>query len=167
MAEAYVPDPNSPEAIGAWQRSVEQRIAQLKLGVPATTTLGYANITAGQAGIAAGTTDLTGLTKTIVAGNQRLIKLTTFVVVQKHVTKSALQLFITDSANNIINQDTVSVDGTTDDYNTLIVIAIDKPVQGSKTYKVRLFVNNGTCDVVAGTNNQCYLLVEDIGLAPA
>lgn len=128
---------------------------------------GYASKTTGQVGLGAGTTDITGLTSTVAIGTRRLIKITCFVAVQKHITKSALQLYIRDSSNNVIGNMPLSVDGTGDDYATMVIVAVDKPVPGTKTYKASLFVNNGTCDIVADSQTQCYLLVEDVGLAPA
>lgn len=166
MSEAFVPDPNSPQAQAAWMASVDRRIAIMKQG-SAIMVPGYAVKTSGQAGLAAGTTDITSLTVTVVIGTKRLIKITCFVAVQKHVTKSALQLYIRDSSNNVIGVMPLSVDGTTDDYATMVIVAVDKPIAGSKTYKASMFVNNGTCDIIADSQTQCYLLAEDVGLAPA
>lgn len=167
MAEAYVPDPNSPEAIGAWQRSVEQRISQLKLGQAATVVLGYAQQASAQNGIGVGPTDLTGLAKTVAVGTQRLIRLTGFVSVQKHTTKAAVVLYFKEGGSTF-ESIPLSVDGTTDDYCTLAgSYVVSAPSVGSHTYKLALGMGSGTADATPTGYGPSYLLVEDIGLAPA
>lgn len=170
--QGYVPDPNSPEAWAARLQAIEQQIAQLKQS-PVATVLGYAAQATPQTGItSAAITDITGLAVKALVGTRRLVKITGLVVAQKHVTKATGQLRAYDTAignNPGINKTTFSMDGTTDDYATLLVIAIDSaPAAGTHTYQLAIDCSSGTIDAnQGGTGHPSYILVEDVGLAPA
>lgn len=170
MPAGHLIPPGSPQDWAVQQAQMRNASDELKLrqGI-APMQPGYAAVSVSQAGISGTFVDLTNLTKTVIVGTQRLIKVTGFVICQKHTTKASLSLWATDSVSGVINKYSQSVDGTTDDFATLVVIGIQSaPAAGTRTYKLQIDVPSGTADAnVGGAGKPSYILVEDIGQAPA
>ncbi len=177
MPPGYLPDPNSPEAQAAWMASVEQRLAQMKQGQPNTTALGYIIKSTNQLGIGMGVTvAVSGLTLSAAVGTRRLIKISGFLVYQWNNPSGAAT---SDTLNGEILKDGVllnenAVESTigagSSFLNSTLLLAIDvAPTVGTHTYSVSVATGGAggnSLDILAASAN-AFLLVEDIGAAPA
>lgn len=169
MPEAYVPDPNSPEAQSAWMRSVEDRLLQLKLRTTmGNQVLGYAQTSTPQTGLSGGTiTNVTSLLVAVVVGSQRLIRITGFVVV---IAQTALQLVTLYASEGASQMQTAAVELPAGYYGTLeVLFVVNKPTVGTHTYKLQAAGSGGggTTDLTPTGVGPSFILVEDIGQAPA
>lgn len=168
MPAGHVPDPHSPQSEKAWRDSVDRRLDSAKQRQQTNTTLGYASVTAQQLGMGPAFAYLTGLDKKVVAGTRRLLRVTGLVEIQKHTTKAAVNLFITNETSLYsVQKIGRSVDGTTNDFDTFLVIGIDTPAAGSVRYRLGMDMGSGTLDANVSGGFPSYLLIEDIGQAPA
>lgn len=128
-------------------------------------TLGYAQVTAGQASITA-EVDLTSLAVTVTAGTGRMLRLSGRCMAQSSVANDSIQLRIKEGATVLqIAQMTVPKANVSEFIYESVVLS--SPSAGSHTYKLTMQRSLGTGNVVmdAGPTFPAYILVEDIGAA--
>lgn len=139
---------------------------QIAASVGASTlgTLGYAQITANQAGITT-KADVTGLSVTVTVGSGRRVRISAFCTAITGTLGNA-GWFIMEGATQLAQADLPAFLTPHAAYNTFAwVTAVVTPSAGSHTYKVQA-VNDGTgnaATVNAGATFPSYILVEDIG----
>lgn len=126
-------------------------------------TLGYAQVTANQAGITT-LTDLTGLSTAATVGTNRYVRITAQILTQRTVADGETNLYIREGSTTLeimaIRQNNVGVNET-----LAGSIVIDSPSAGSHTYKLSLERGGGTGTVqaTAAATFPAFILVEDIG----
>jgi hypothetical protein len=129
--------------------------------------IGYAEVTANQAGIGTGGADLTGLTVTVTVGTSRRIKVTGFVRAWSQTVANARIAFRVQESTTILNEVVVEgspVAGNAGDGNQVVWVAT--PTSGSHTYKLTAGVlDTGTTTMNAAATYPAFILVEDIGPA--
>jgi hypothetical protein len=125
-----------------------------------SAVLGYAEVTASQAGIAT-EVDLTGLAVTVNVPAGRRIRITGYTLFSRTVGDGTVSLRIREGATQIHQTDEASY-GT--DAATAQVVAILAPTAGTHTYKLTMQrpTGSGTVAAVASSIYPAYILVEDI-----
>lgn len=158
---------------------MEQQLAQLKQGQPSNQVLGYATTKVQQLGIpitgplTGGWTQLNNLTSTVLVGTKRLVRLTAYVNFQGHgapIGSLQLKISVDDfTIANSVNEQLWSVADA--GYVSAVLIAVHAPAAGTHPYMLAAACSGAggsTIDAISiGGRTSNYLLVEDIGLAPA
>lgn len=123
-------------------------------------TIGYAEVTANQAGITT-ETDLTGLAVTVVvpAGGRRM-KITACVRVNVNTAGAETVVRIKEGAT-YMNAGQLTCGSSARGYR-LFAMDISTPTAGTHTYKLSLSVNTGTVLSEAANEHESFILVEMI-----
>lgn len=135
--------------------------------IPVTgTTLGYAEVTANQAGITT-ETDLTGLSVTITVPEGRRIRISGKIAVNGSAASSTPNLRIKEGSTVLI--DSQWQNSLTAGFGmTLPISVVISPSAGMHTYKLALVLaaGSGSLTMVAGAVTPAFILVEDITSMP-
>lgn len=125
-------------------------------------TLGYAQVTASQAGITAAV-DLTGLSVTVTVGTSRRIRVTGSVYLTSTVLDDGMASRILEGAN-MLQEGQAPARPV---YASIERSVILTPTPGSHTYKMQALRASGAGSVTsgAGATYPAFILVEDIGAA--
>lgn len=127
--------------------------------------LGYAEVTAVQAGITA-EVDLTGLTTTVTVGTGRRVKITGSILLQSTVAGDHGRMLIRTGGGTQLQFGDVEIATTAENYLIERSIVVT-PAAGSNTYKLAGFRVSGTgsLTMAAAAGVPAFILVEDIGAA--
>lgn len=130
------------------------------IGAPGST-LGYAEVTVGQAGITAAV-DLTGLSTSVTVPAGRRLRISAFIQNTRTVVDGTSRLQIQEGATVLQTIDIQPNIGSESVEATGSVVLT--PSAGTHTYKLTLsrVTGTGTTALVATTTNPAYILVEDI-----
>lgn len=130
--------------------------------------LGYAEVTSSQLAMAAGTTDLTGLAVTVTVGTARRVRISGSVQLGKRTAVGRGQVLVREGAANIgrlCRIDNMAITGTLQRFRGHGATVIT-PSAGSHTYKLAAETSSNIIDSeAAGSGEQSFILVEDIGAA--
>lgn len=129
-----------------------------------SSTVGYAQITASQAGITT-ITDIAGLAVNFTAVAGRRYRISAGCKAISTIVGDAIQLQITDGSGTVLqNAEMINQSGSTGQSMACSVPVV--PGAGSKTYKLRMLRTAGTGSVsmIAGSTAPAFILVEDIGV---
>jgi hypothetical protein len=131
----------------------------LPWGVVGTATRVAGDVTLGPA-----QTDITSMSITFTAVAGRIYRATWSVNALKNTTAGWTEAFFTDSAN-VIYGASIGYTIAGQWVNLSGVSLVSGLTAGSKTFKLRLQVENDTSLVVANSNLPCQLMIEDMGAA--
>lgn len=123
--------------------------------------LGYAQVTAPQAGISA-TVDLTGLTTTVTVGTDRTIEITAQCILSNTAEGTEHQFYISEGATFLQGSIQSGSNGAYLTHNSSVVLT---PTAGAHTYKLRAAGVGSTCNMQASATTPAFILVKDIGPA--
>lgn len=130
--------------------------------------LDYAEVTSSQLGMAAGTTDLTGLAVTVTVGTGRAIEISGNVQLGKRTAAGRGQVLIREGSSNLGRLwriDNMATSGTLQRFRGH-GSAVIFPSAGSHTYKLSAETSSNIIDAeAAGSGEQNWIMVEDIGAA--
>lgn len=126
---------------------------------PANRTLGYAQVTANQAGISA-EVDLTSLTATVTVPASSRIKITGYCTVSNDGTAGRSTLYIKEGATKL--QLFSALNAVAASLASLIGTYTVVPSAGAHTYKLSMETNAGTSEMSASATNPAFILVENI-----
>jgi hypothetical protein len=123
--------------------------------------IGYAEVTANQAGIVA-ETDLTSLTVTVTVGTSRRIRVRAQARASKSVADGNVVLYVKEGATYLTGIDAQMANTTAE--TTIAGDVILTPTSGAHTYKLAMnLAGTGTVTMGAGAAYPAFILVEDIG----
>lgn len=124
------------------------------------STLGYAEVTASQAGIGTGNTDLTGLSVTITVPAGRRIRISAQGLFSQQTSLGHHFLFIQEGATQL--EEALVTSRAVGDYTTLKTASVVSPSAGTHTYKLQAKTSAGTSTLEATGTYPAFILVEDI-----
>lgn len=134
-------------------------------GGPGPISLGYAEVTADQAGITTTNVDLTGLAVTINVPAGRTIKITAHVYT--HNTSAGAQnvIRINEGATGLMSSALVA--GAVSTIEKQIIQRVLTPTAGTHTYKLTADTNLGSMTAAANAARPNWILIEDITGTPS
>jgi hypothetical protein len=138
--------------------------SSLTVGVGApSSTLGYAEVTAGQTGLGTSFVDLTGLSVTITVPVGRRIKVSGGAILQS-ITSSHPNVLGIREGSTLLNEDIQTPDfaAAPGAFSTHQPAYITTPSAGTHTYKLSARSTANTTDLIADPTFPAFILVEDI-----
>lgn len=129
--------------------------------------LGYATQGTDQA---AASGDITDLSVTVTVGDSRLIRVSALVKLQMSkngANAPALEMALKEDGTQIYFADWVPTVVANNIHDSVYLSVLSTPDSGSHTYKATMSVLNGLGTITASTSGPNYILVEDLGPAPA
>lgn len=120
--------------------------------------IGYATTAVNQAGVTA-VVDLTSLSVAVTVPANRILKVTSHVLLNKDATAGLTRLYINEGATNL---STAFVYFTLSTFITLTEAVQLTPTVGAHTYKLRLSADTGAV-TAANATQAGFILVEDMG----
>jgi hypothetical protein len=133
-------------------------------GTVALGTLGYAQVTANQAGITTTITDLTGLSVAVTVGTGRRIRITAQVPLRDAGSGSLTDTIYIREGGTTLQEGTIG-NLAASEFNTAKASVVLTPSAGAHTYKLSAAAGTNTIDMVASATKVAFILVEDIGAA--
>ena len=123
--------------------------------------LGYAQVTANQAGITAAA-DLTGLSVTVTVAAGRRIRITSDTYFTHSLSAGNIFTYINEGGTQLTQRDKVQPTAGVGAPHHLEVVLT--PSAGEHTYKLRASTPSGTAELQAAATYPSFILVEDIGV---
>ena len=126
--------------------------------------MGYAQVTANQAGITTVATDLTGVTVSFTANSTRYYRTTFYCFAVVQSTSNSFPIVrITDAAGNQKNQAANFL--AVGEQMAFNVSVVETGLSGSVTRKAQALVAAGSMTLAANATSPMFIVVEDIGQA--